>query len=286
MVLHFVDHMSPARRGNTTKPVAIVAGVGPGIGTSVALAFGAEGFAIALLARDSARLSKRHAEITAAGITAAPFIVDLADAAATLNAVEQVRIWAGGDPSLLVYNAFALQQGSADRLDLAESQRAMRVNFIAATQLTALVAPAMRASGTGSLLFTGGGAALHPYAGLSSLCAGKAALRMWVLTLAKDLAGTGVRVGIVTVHGPVERGSAFDPDDIAAAVLRLHRGTNEGVEIHFTDGAPASGRPKRTASSNADPTLQAALNGPQADGQLLHKIDSTFMKPADLTPPK
>ena len=115
------------------KPVVIVAGVGPGIGTSIARAFGAEGFAVALLARDSARLAKRHAEITAAGITAAPFIVDLADSAATLNAVEQVRTWAGGDPSSLVYNAFALQQGSADQLDLAESQRAMRVNFIAAT---------------------------------------------------------------------------------------------------------------------------------------------------------
>ncbi len=215
------------------KPVVIVAGVGPGIGTSVARAFGAEGFRIALLARDSARLAKRHAEIAAAGMSAAPFIVDLADSSATLSAVEQVRAWAGGDPSSLVYNAFAVQQGSADELDPAESQRAMRVNFIAATQLTALVAPAMRASGAGSLLFTGGGAALNPYPGLSSLCAGKAALRIWALTLAEELAGTGVRVGTVTVHGRVERGTAFDPDDIAAALVRLHRGTNEGVEIHF-----------------------------------------------------
>lgn len=216
------------------KPVVIVAGVGTGIGTSIASAFGTEGFAIALLARDSARLAKRHAEITAAGITAAPFIVDLADSAATLNAIAQVRTWAGRDPSSLVYNAFVLQPGSADQLDLAESQHAMRVNFLAATQLTALLAPAMRASGTGSLLFTGGAAALHPYAGLSSLCAGKAALRMWVLTLAEDLAGSGVRAGIVTVHGRVQRGTAFDPDDIAAAFVRLHRGTGEGVEIHFT----------------------------------------------------
>lgn len=222
-----------ARSADTMKPVIIVAGVGPGIGTSVARAFGAEGFRIALLARDAARLAKRHAEITAAGIAAAPFIVDLADAAATENAVAQVRAWAGGDPLSLVYNAFAVQRGPADQLDLAESQRAIRVNFIAATQLTALVAPAMRASGTGSLLFTGGGAALHAYAGLSSLCAGKAALRMWALTLAEDLAGTGVQVGTVTVHGPVERGTAFDPDDIAAALVRLHRGTKEGVEIHF-----------------------------------------------------
>jgi len=228
------------------KPVVIVAGVGPGIGTSIARAFGAEGFAIALWARDSARLAKRHAEITAAGITAAPFEVDLADAVATQNAVEHVRAWAGADPASLVYNAFEVQQGSADQLDLAESERAMRINFIAATQLTALVAPAMRASGTGSLLFTGGGAALHPYAGLSSLCAGKAALRMWALTLAEDLAGTGVRVGTVTVHGPVGRGTRFDPDDIAAALVRLHRGTNEGVEIHFTDGASTS-RPSNGA---------------------------------------
>jgi short-subunit dehydrogenase len=218
------------------KPVVIVAGVGPGIGASIARAFGAEGFAVALLARDSARLATRHAEMTAAGITAASFVVDLADAAATLNVVAEIRAWAGGDPASLVYNAFTLQQGSADRLDLADSQRAMRVNFLAATQLTALLAPAMRASGTGSLLFTGGGAALHPYAGLSSLCAGKAALRMWVRTLAEDLAGTGVRVGTVTVHGPVERGTAFDPDNIAAALVRLHRGTNEGVEIHFAGG--------------------------------------------------
>ena len=119
-----------------------------------------------------------------------------------------------------------------------ETERAMRVNFIAATQLTALVAPAMRASRTGSLLFTGGGAALNPYPGLSSLCAGKAALRMWALTLAEELAGTGVRVGTVTVYGRVARGTPFDPDNIAAALLRLHRGTKEGVEIHFTGASP------------------------------------------------
>ena len=223
------------------KPVVIVAGVGPGIGTSVARAFGAEGFAVALLARDSARLAKRHAEIAAVGITAAPFIVDLADAVSTTRAVEQVRAWADGDPAALVYNAFELQQGSADRLDLADTQHAMRVNFLAATQLTALVAPAMRESGSGSLLFTGGGAALSAYKGLSSLCAGKAALRMWALTLAEDLEGTGVRVGTVTVHGPVKRGTPFDPDDIAAALLRLHRGTSEGVEIHFRASGKGDG---------------------------------------------
>ena len=218
---------------------------------SIARAFGAEGFGIALLARDAARLAARQSLLNAAGIAAATFVVDLADSAATVRAVEQVRQWAGGDPSSLAYNAFAVQKGSADQLDRAESERAMRVNFIAATQLTALVTPAMRAAGAGSLLFTGGGVALNTCAGLSSLCAGKAALRMWALTLAEELAGTGVRVGTVTVHGDVARGTAFDPDDIAAALVRLHRGTNEGVEIHFTQDTPASGRPERQALSTS-----------------------------------
>jgi short-subunit dehydrogenase len=232
-VLPFSDANTAAPQARAVKPVVVVAGAGPGIGASAARAFGAEGFSCALFARDSARLESRCAELTAAGIVAASFVVDLADPAATGHAVEQVRTWAGGDPSALVYNAFMVQQGSADQLDMADSQRAMRINFIAATQLTALLAPAMRASGTGSLLFTGGGLALHPCAGLSSLCAGKAALRMWALTLAEDLAGTGVRVGTVTVHGEVRRGTAFDPDHIAAALMRLHRGTHEGFEIHF-----------------------------------------------------
>jgi hypothetical protein len=35
-------------------------------------------------------------------------LVDLADAPATLNAAEQVRTWAGGDPSSLLVDAFIL----------------------------------------------------------------------------------------------------------------------------------------------------------------------------------
>ena len=65
VLLHFDDDNVARAQADTMKPVVIVAGVGPGLGTSIARAFGAEGFAIALLARDSARLAKRHAEITA-----------------------------------------------------------------------------------------------------------------------------------------------------------------------------------------------------------------------------
>ena len=63
--VNFADHKVARAQAATMKPVVIVAGVGPGIGTSIARAFGAEAFAIALLARDSARPAKRQAEMTA-----------------------------------------------------------------------------------------------------------------------------------------------------------------------------------------------------------------------------
>ena len=69
------DDVAPAQEG-TVRPVVIVAGAGPGIGTSIARRFGAEGFGVALLARNSARLSAQQAELAAAGVAAEAFIVD------------------------------------------------------------------------------------------------------------------------------------------------------------------------------------------------------------------
>lgn len=41
---------------------------------------------------------------------------------------------------------------------------------------------------------------------------------------------------------------------------------------------------KNWAEFNADPEWQAALKASQADGQLVNKIDSTFMEPVDFSP--
>ena len=51
--------------------------------------------------------------------------------------------------------------------------------------------------------------------------------------------GPGIGTSIARAFGAerfAARGTAFDPDDIAAAFVRLHRGTNTGVEIHFAGG--------------------------------------------------
>lgn len=114
------------------------------------------------------------------------------------------------------------------------------MNAGAAQHLAYHFAPALMAAGEGSLLFTGNGFALTPMGdGFGTLSAGKSAMRSVALTLAQDLAGTGVRVGLLTVNGPTARGTDFDPDVIAAEFVKLHQGTVTDTEIVF-NGAPVT----------------------------------------------
>ncbi|PPV05289.1 SDR family oxidoreductase [Xanthomonas bromi] len=91
------------------------------------------------------------------------------------------------------------------------------------------------AAGEGSLLFISNSMPLHPMGGgFGTLSAGKSAMRSVALTLAEDLAGSGVRVGLLTVDGPTAQGSVLDPDVIAADFVKLHEGAFNDTEIIYS----------------------------------------------------
>jgi NAD(P)-dependent dehydrogenase (short-subunit alcohol dehydrogenase family) len=91
--------------------------------------------------------------------------------------------------------------------------------------LAQCVYPAMQRAGKGSLLFTGGGLALHPETGTEvvGLTAGKAALRATVLAMAPALEREGIHCTTVTVDGAIAAGGAFDPDRIAQQFWLVHQ---------------------------------------------------------------
>jgi NAD(P)-dependent dehydrogenase (short-subunit alcohol dehydrogenase family) len=97
------------------------------------------------------------------------------------------------------------------------------VNVIGALVAAKAVLPAMRSQGQGSLLFTGGGWAHYPWDEASSISIGKAGLRSLTLTLAQELANTGIRVGMLSIMGQVALNTPFAPDRIGAAFLELYR---------------------------------------------------------------
>jgi NAD(P)-dependent dehydrogenase (short-subunit alcohol dehydrogenase family) len=78
----------------------------------------------------------------------------------------------------------------------------------------------MAHDGRGTILFTGGGLALCPEygAGVSSLAAGKSALRGFTYALAKEVAP---EAATVTIAGTVKPGTSFDPYQIAEVYWAL-----------------------------------------------------------------
>ena len=214
---------------------AVIFGAGPGIGVAAAREFAALGYQLALVARTASKLASLVAEFENAGATAKAFVADGGDGASIDTAVHDIRVWAEGHPSVVVFNAFTSQPaGLTHEVGPAGFARSLLVNAAAAQHLAYHFAPALVAAGEGSLLFTGNGFALEPMGRVfGTLSAGKSAMRSIALTLAQDLAGTGVRVGLLTVNGPTARGTDFDPDVIAAEFVKLHQGTVTDTEIVF-----------------------------------------------------
>ncbi len=132
---------------------------------------------------------------------------DLADAGAAVDTVaadasdpEGLRaaltsLYAGtGAPEVLVYNASMLTPDSLLSSDIARLYQAYDVDVVGAIVATQVAAPAMRAAGGGTILFTGGGWADHPRPALATVSLGKAALRPAATMLGAGLAGDGIRV--------------------------------------------------------------------------------------------
>jgi len=205
----------------STGPLAVVVGVGPGIGRAVAERFGREGFRLALVARRGHRLRRVVAGLAQSGIDATAAEADAADPKALCATLDQLATELG-DPQVLIYNAGGGLAGRPSTLDPLALTDAFAVNVTGALAAVQTVLPAMREHGRGTILATGSGAALDPRPEETAGAIGKAAQRALVLALAKEVESDGVHVATVTILGTVAPHTAFDPADIADTFWMLH----------------------------------------------------------------
>jgi NAD(P)-dependent dehydrogenase (short-subunit alcohol dehydrogenase family) len=202
------------------REVVIVAGAGPGLGAALARAFGSEGFTVALLARGQARLDALAADLREHGIDAHAYVCDLGSIADTRAVVAQVEADLGA-PTVLVHNASVLIHGTPSEVDPGAVAEGLATGAISALVLLQAVLPAMRVTGRGTILITGGGTALEPWVEAVGLSMQKAALRTVALAAAGELAGSGITVTTATIAGTI--GSpGLEPDAIAAEYLAVH----------------------------------------------------------------
>ncbi|WP_404790425.1 SDR family NAD(P)-dependent oxidoreductase [Altericista sp. CCNU0014] len=203
------------------KPLCIIVGFGSGVGLGIARAFGNAGFQLGLIARNPSKYADAIASLTEAGINATSVAADVSDERALERAIANIQ--QQGTVEVLIYNAVSSTFGKPTTLTATQLAQDFAVNAIGALVAAKAVLPAMRSQGRGSLLLTGGGWAHYPWDEASSISIGKAGLRSLTLTLAQELAGTGVRVGMLSIMGQVAPNTPFAPDKIGAAFLDLYQ---------------------------------------------------------------
>ncbi len=178
--------------------VALVTGAGRGIGRAVALQLADAGAFVGLVARSVDQLEETAATLRAEGGVALALPADLADpdaaAEAAATAVKEL-----GPVDILVNNAAVVEPaGPTVSTPPAGWSSAFAVNVQAPIRLTLALLPAMLERGWGRIVNVSSGIVDHPGAmvGLNAYAATKAALEAHTLSLAAEVAGSGVTLNV------------------------------------------------------------------------------------------
>lgn len=218
----------------------LVAGYGPGISAAVAEKFGAEGFSVALVARNAEKLAAGVKALEGKGVKAAAFPTDLGDPSAVRALVEKVRS-ALGPITALHWNAYASEAGDLLTADTAELHRAFDVAVSGLLAAVQEALPDLKQDKESAVLVTNGGyglfdARVDGYAIQSNamgLALVNSAKHKLVGLLNAKLKSDGVYVGELMVLGTV-KGTPWDSGNatieasaVANKFWELYRGRTE-----------------------------------------------------------
>ena len=186
----------------TKKPVAVVVGVGPGLGASVARRF-SRSHAVAINARNADALRAFAGELRAAGASVLDVAADVVDAKEVARAYGAV-VAGLGEPEVLIYNAAAGPFGNLDAVTPEQFENSLRVNALGAFHWVKQCVPAMVAKGSGVILFTGATAGRKAGARSVAFGPGNFAKRALAQSLARDLGPKGIHVCWIEVDGVID----------------------------------------------------------------------------------
>ena len=189
--------------------VAIVSGVGPGLGRDVSLALAQEGADLAIGARTPSRLEEVAHEIESLGRRVLALRTDIGSASDCANLAERTRKEFGRIDAL-VNNAF--HDGDYTRFednDVENFRAPFEVNTLGSLRLTKAVLPTMKAQRRGSIIMINSMIVRDVLPGFSAYAASKGALLAATRGLARELGEHGIRVNSVVpgyIWGPALEG--------------------------------------------------------------------------------
>lgn len=177
--------------------IAIVSGVGPGMGRDIALAFAREGAHLALGARSAEYVESVAKEVRALGRRAVAVptdITSLADCARLVGAAEEEL----GGVDVLVNNAY--HPGTYELFESSDLDRwraPLEVNLLGSLRLTQEAVPRLKKRGGGSIVFVNSMIVRDVLPTMASYAASKGALLAAAQGLARELGPHKIRVNSV-----------------------------------------------------------------------------------------
>lgn len=189
----------------------IITGGSEGVGAATARMFAVAGANLLLVARGKKKLEAIAEELrdkTRVEI----FAMDVSDAEASVNLFKKAD-YEFGRVDILINNAGYHKRAPFDLAAIDELATTIDVNLRAPIVLTRLAIPYIMEAGGGAIINVGSLAGRTMVPGSTAYAASKAGLRSLTYSLAEELRGSNIKIGIVS-PGPIDTG--FIMDDIDA----------------------------------------------------------------------
>ncbi|MGY1942915.1 SDR family NAD(P)-dependent oxidoreductase [Nocardia asiatica] len=226
---------------------ALIVGVGPGLGMSMARRFGRAGFRVALISRSAERHAAYLADLAGQGVDATAHVADVTDRSRLAAVLGDIR---GQGPIGMVYYGPGPTKQPVPITDIDSATAKTAFEWVwPAVDVVSEVLPGMLERGEGALLFAGGLSSVRPMPMLGHLALAAAALRNYALTLHAALGERDLYAGTLTIGGLVERGDihamvtadparfgsaeghTLDPDELAETAWDMYRTRDRAEEI-------------------------------------------------------
>ncbi len=182
-----------------SKPVCVIVGVGSGNGAAFSRKFAAEGYRVAMLARNIDRLKELEAEINESQAYQYD-VTEIDKAAEVFSRIESEM----GTISVLVYNAGAGAFANIDDTTVESFQRAWEVNARGLLVVAKQVIPQMRKLEGGNIVIIGATASIKGGANFVPFASAKAAQRSLAQSIARHLDPEKIHVSYVIIDGVID----------------------------------------------------------------------------------
>ena len=211
-----------------SKKVALVTGVGPGTGSSIARRFSDGGYKVAMIARDKERLKSLEDELE----DSKGYSCELRNQEYLNSTVDNI-IKDFGYPDVFIHNAVRGTRGNFLEFTSEELQSNFDINVIALHRIAQKVAPEMIKKNKGAIIVTGNTSAHRGKANFGGTASTKAAQKILTESFARYLNPKGIHVAYITIDAAIDlewtrkawpdKPDDFfiQPDDIASEVWHI-----------------------------------------------------------------